>query len=129
MNKRVVTVFVFLGLASAVLSRLPAISATAGGDPVIAAAGDLCGNCGPTAKLVSAWPTPVDIVMPLGDEVYPCGDLGLFQTKYDPKWGVFFTKTDPVVGNHEYQASSSYPGCNTSATGYYDYFGSSAHGP
>jgi hypothetical protein len=100
-------------------------TSTAGGDPVIATAGDICGGCGPTAKIISNHPE-VDKVLTLGDNVYPCGGLSLFNSKYDPKWGAFKSMTSPATGNHEYETNSSYPGCNTNATGYFQYFGSAA---
>jgi PKD repeat protein len=53
--------------------------------------------------------------VPLGDLVYPAGTAAAFKNCYTPSWGRFRSKTRPVLGSHEYDASST-------ATAYFDYF-------
>ena len=48
----------------------------------------------------------------LGD-VYETGTASEFATKYEPMYGAIASKTDPVIGNHEYA---------NRATGYYPYW-------
>ena len=100
-----------------------------GGDPVIAAAGDIA--CDPdltrfgtglgtndachmlqTSDLMLKM--DLSAVIPLGDLQYENGTLDKFQRSYDPTWGRLRAQTRPVVGNHEYRT----PG----AAGYFDYF-------
>ena len=55
----------------------------------------------------------------LGDTQYDNGEAVLFQQNYAPsQCGAIKNRTDPVVGNHEYQTNG--------AAGYYGYFGSAA---
>jgi hypothetical protein len=63
-------------------------------------------------------------VLPLGDLQYDCGDLTSFSTAYDPTWGRFVGKTEPVLGNHEVKPTSDTgdTGCSSSGTGYFTYF-------
>jgi hypothetical protein len=124
---------------------------SSGGDPVIAAAGDIA--CDPAAQnfkggqgsgsscrqkatsdlLVAAKPAAVLL---LGDNQYWCGSLQAFQGSYDASWGRLKSITRPAVGNHEYVTSGSSAsftptGCNSSnagAAGYFKYFGSAAAG-
>ncbi|MFN9173155.1 MAG: metallophosphoesterase family protein [Synechocystis sp.] len=105
---------------------------TAGGFPVIVAAGDIA--CAPddpgfnqgkgtetrcqmqaTADLV-AQALPV-AVLPLGDNQYERGELENFRASYQPTWGKFDAISRPVPGNHEYYDKGH------KAAGYYDYFG------
>ena len=48
----------------------------------------------------------------LGD-VYETGTASEFATKYEPRYGAIASKTDPVIGNHEYP---------NRATGYFPYW-------
>jgi hypothetical protein len=50
---------------------------------------------------------------------YPNGTSTDFNSCYDPTWGRQKARTKPVIGNHEYDSSSS-------AAGYFGYFGSAA---
>jgi acid phosphatase type 7 len=88
-------------------------------DPVIAAAGDICGSptdCAPTAKLLdSIAPTRV---LTLGDHAYPDGSSSDYANYYDPNWGRHKSKTSPSPGNHDYHTSGG--------AGYFGYFGSQA---
>jgi hypothetical protein len=107
-------------------------SALAGGDPVIAAAGDIA--CAPpatrtsskchqadTANLLTAG--SYDAVLPLGDLQYECGELTAYNGVYDLTWGRVKSITYPAVGDNEYTSSlCSTPG----ASGYFSYFGDAA---
>ncbi len=118
------------GPAPATQTPISAVKPTPGSTPpatvspsrdiTFLAAGDMR-NCNTgiqqVASLVMSQPTMP--VMMLGDSTatgdpseYPC---------YDASWGKFKDRTYPVIGNHEYQT--------TGATGYFDYFGTAAHGP
>ena len=69
-----------------------------------------------TALLVERIP---GTVFTAGDAAYEVGSPANFADCYDPTWGAFKDRTLlPATGNHEYKT----PG----ATGYFDYFGSSA---
>jgi len=85
-------------------------------DPVVVAAGDICGSatdCDPTADLVEQInPTRA---LTLGDNAYPDGSPSQFSSYYDPNWGRFKAKTSPAPGNHDYHLSG--------ASGYFGYFG------
>ena len=90
--------------------------------PVVVAAGDIaaCDSEGDeaTAELLK------DIegtVLALGDNVYPDGTAANFQECYEPSWGVFKGRTEPVPGNHEYFTEG--------AAGYFGYFGDAAGNP
>ena len=58
-------------------------------------------------------------VLAIGDTQYSRGALSEYQAEYAKTWGQFKARTRPVPGNHEYLT----PG----ASGYYNYFGKSAH--
>jgi hypothetical protein len=102
--------------------RVAGAEAVAAVDPVIVAAGDICGSptdCAPTATLIDQIaPTRV---LPLGDNAYVDGTLDEYDAYYDPNWGPYKSITNPVPGNHDYHT--------TDAQGYYDYFGTRARGP
>ena len=100
-----------------------------GGDPVIAAAGDIA--CDPTEERFATglgttnacgmlqtsdllMKMDLSAVLPLGDVQYEDGALDKFQSSFDPTWGRLMSLMRPVVGNHEYRV----PG----AAGYFDYF-------
>lgn len=61
--------------------------------------------------------------LPLGDIQYESGGLSAFDAYYDPWFGPLNPISHPVPGNHEYFAP------NTSAQGYFGYFGSAAGAP
>ena len=90
---------------------------------VIVAAGDIadCASDGDeaTARLVGG----IDgaTVLTLGDEAYPHGSAQDFEECYEPSWGRFKERTEPVPGNHEYETEG--------ARGYFDYFGEAAGDP
>lgn len=95
------------------------VAATSSCDPVIAAAGDICGSardCAPTAALLDRInPTRV---LTLGDNAYEDGAPNQYMRYYEPNWGRHKQKTSPTPGNHEYHTSG--------ARGYFDYFGARA---
>jgi Calcineurin-like phosphoesterase len=88
-------------------------------DPVIVAAGDLCGSatdCRPTARVIGR--ISPRRVLALGDNAYPDGRLWQYRAYYRPNWGRFKAKTSPVPGNHDFGTPN--------AQGYRDYFGARA---
>ena len=123
------------------------VVAASGGDPVIAAAGDIA--CDPadskfnggvgvsngcrqlaTSDLLTS--SGITGVLALGDVQYYCASYAAMLGSYDLSWGRVKAKTYPTVGNHEYLThggSSPSTGCdasNTNAAGYYQYFGARA---
>ena len=111
------------GQSGSVNATTAACSTGGGGtDPVITAAGDICGSstdCKPTSDLVlSINPTRA---LTLGDNAYSSGTVSEYSSEYDPNWGRFKAKTSPAPGNHEYDTSG--------ASGYFSYFGSLAPAP
>ncbi|MGH2596511.1 MAG: metallophosphoesterase family protein [Actinomycetota bacterium] len=136
-KKKLVCAVASAALVAAVFLPLPSSASTSSGDPVMAAAGDIaCNKLNPnltkntcfekaTSDLVLAHPE-VDIVQTIGDSQYPCGSYTSFLKAYDPTWGRFLSITRPAIGNHEVETSASDPGCNTSATGYFQYYGAAA---
>jgi acid phosphatase type 7 len=99
---------------------LPRTSST--GDPILVGAGDIatCPGTGDeaTAKLLDGIP---GTVFTTGDNAYPSGTETDYANCYDPSWGQFKARTNPVPGNHEYETGE--------ASGYFDYFGSRAGDP
>jgi hypothetical protein len=89
------------------------------GDPVITAAGDICGSstdCAATANLLDSLnPTAV---LTLGDNAYNDGSLTEYNSYYKPNWGRQDGKIYPAPGNHEFHTAN--------AQGYRDYFGARA---
>ncbi|MFF3286922.1 metallophosphoesterase family protein [Streptomyces sp. NPDC003023] len=86
---------------------------------VVAVAGDICDSskeCLLTDPLVDNM-NP-DAVIGLGDQAYSSGTITEHNSYYDPYWGKYTDKTNPVPGNHEYLTAG--------ASGYYDYFGARA---
>jgi hypothetical protein len=112
-----------------------------GGDPVIAAAGDIAcdpgsskfnGGVGTSKECqqarTAALLTGVAAVLPLGDDQYYCGSLEAFMASYDLSWGSVKSISRPAVGNHEYLVSGG-TGCNSTnagAAGHFAYFGAAA---
>jgi hypothetical protein len=102
------------------------------GDHVIMAAGDMvCGADSTGGKCVqmktAALLGPAEVVLPLGDVQYECGEPSDFTSFYDPSWGVYKDKTRPTVGNHEYITSTDPTNkCYNNppnAGGFFSYFG------
>jgi chitodextrinase len=130
------------------LAPVAAVAAV-GGDPVVAAAGDIAcdplnsnfnGGAGSSSSchqkqvsdlLVNAG---LSAVLDLGDVQYYCGGYQAFLNSYDKSWGRVKSITMPSVGNHEYitDPAADRTGCdasNTGAAGYYKYFGAAAGQP
>ena len=67
-------------------------------------------------------------VAAIGDEAYENGTTADFANCYDPTWGRFKDRTRPAPGNHDYQEyGPPNPGVDTTADGYFGYFGVAAH--
>jgi len=101
-------------------SGASAVTVTAsGGSQVLLAAGDIasCSSSGDaaTATLLDGL---AGTVVTLGDNAYPDGTAADFANCYAPTWGRHKARTRPSPGNHDYHTSG--------ATGYYNYFGTSA---
>lgn len=94
--------------------------AVAGSNIVFMGAGNI-GDCGSqndnrTAALINAEPGAV--VFTLGDNAFPNGTGGDYDSCYSPSWGQFKSRTHPTLGNHEYSMGN--------ADGAFDYFGDAA---
>ena len=63
-------------------------------------------------------------VLALGDNQYETGSYAAYTTYYDPTWGQYLAKTNPVPGNHEYAQDPS-----PTPSGYFRYFGHRVKGP
>lgn len=108
--------------------------ADTGGDPVIAAVGDIsCDPANPNfngglgTNSVCAQRATSDLVwndgqvqnvLTLGDHQYEDATLSKFKTAFDPSWGRVRGLIRPIPGNHEY--------LNSGADGYFSYFGAAA---
>ena len=92
---------------------------SSGGSQVLLAAGDIasCSSSGDeaTATLLDGL---AGTVVTLGDNAYSDGTATEFTNCYGPTWGRHKARTRPSPGNHDYHTSG--------ATGYYNYFGTSA---
>jgi acid phosphatase type 7 len=114
--------------------------ASAAGDPVIAAAGDIA--CDPTSSSFKSGNgtsnncrqkytanllvnTGLTAILALGDNQYYCGGYAAFLQSYDLSWGKVKAITHPAVGNHEYLTSGG-TNCTANAAGYFKYFGAAA---
>lgn len=94
--------------------RVPVVELpSAPGELTVAAAGDICGDCEPTAALLEGI-SGLDLVVTLGDHAYEDGTLAEFRENYDPHWGRFNHMVRPVAGNHDHHIPH--------AQGYRDYF-------
>ena len=118
-------------------------AASAGGDPVIAAAGDIAcdpsnsdfnggqgknGACQQLATYTLLQQIDPAAVLALGDTQYYCGGYQAFLQSYALSWGQLLSKTYPSVGNHEYLTSGG-TGCDSSnqgAAGYFRYYSGAA---
>jgi hypothetical protein len=90
-------------------------TAPATGETLVGA-GDIA-DCGsPGAEATAALLDTIEgTVFTAGDNAYDDGSAADFQNCYEPSWGRHKARTQPAVGNHEYQT----PG----ASDYFDYFG------
>jgi hypothetical protein len=121
---------------------VPPLSGASGGDPVIAAAGDIA--CDPghsrfrrglgsstscrqkfTSDLLVG--AGLAAVLPLGDIQYECATTTQFARSYHLSWGRVKAITRPTPGNHEYGTPST---CSQGkASDYFGYFGTAAGDP
>jgi hypothetical protein len=69
-----------------------------------------------TGKMLET--TVSDAIFTAGDNAYPLGSTDDFNNCYNPAWGRFKSKTNPVPGNHEYSQPGAFP--------YFQYFGDRA---
>jgi hypothetical protein len=97
-----------------------------GGDPIVAAAGDIA--CDPASKRFGGTRIEcrhrqtsdlllrmeLSAVLMLGDAQYAQGTLSNFMLSFHPSWGRLKSLIRPAVGNHEY--------ADPGAAGYFDYF-------
>lgn len=91
-----------------------AVSVVAAGDISDCPSADCEGtDTAATASLVGR--IDPDLVLTLGDNQYPSGELEDFEQEYAATWGRFLAVTRPAPGNHDYQTPD--------AEGYFDYFG------
>jgi hypothetical protein len=68
-----------------------------------------------------------DKVLALGDLQYDCGSIEAFNASYDPTWGQYVAKTEPVLGNHDVKGTGDTgETCLPKGSGYFTYF--SNHG-
>ncbi len=118
------SVALLLGAAPASLRGVPVPGpASASGDPVVLAAGDIatCGGSGDEATAQLLDQNPGATAITLGDNAYPNGAPTDYASCYDPTWGRSYSRTKPSAGNHEYLTAG--------AAGYFGYFGSAAGDP
>ena len=101
------------------LDRAPvAATPVPAGATRVLAAGDIgeCGGAAPeTAELLEQTSGPF---LAMGDIAYPKGAPQDYQDCYDPSFGPFRDRTDPVPGNHDYMTDDAAP--------YFSYFGAKA---
>jgi hypothetical protein len=125
---------VFTAAFNAGVVEAKTISATAGATaisqtaaavvmPALVGAGDVA-DCNSvrddaTANQLDSIP---GVLFAAGDLAYPNGTATNFSTCYDPTWGRHKARTRPVVGNHEYDSSST-------AAPYIAYFGAATADP
>jgi hypothetical protein len=93
-----------------------------GGSAVFVGAGDIA-DCGrtsdeATAQLLDGIPGTVFTV---GDNAYPNATTANFSSCYEPTWGRHKARTNPSIGDNEYNTSGALP--------YFNYFGASAGDP
>lgn len=125
---------VFVAAFNSSVVEAKTISATAGGIaliqtgaavvvPVLVGAGDIA-DCNSirddaTANQLDSLP---GVVFAAGDNAYQNGTATNFTNCYDPTWGRHKARTRPVIGNHEYDSSST-------AAPYMAYFGAAIADP
>jgi hypothetical protein len=84
--------------------------------PVLAGAGDIadCTDSGHEATAELLTDVPEATVQTFGDNAYPRGSPSDFATCYDSSWGQVKGRTNPAIGDHEYDTRR--------AAGYFGYF-------
>ena len=86
------------------------------GRPILAGAGDIA-DCTDTGHLLTAEllaETRDATVQTFGDNAYPHGSSSDFDKCYDRSWGAVKGRTNPAIGDHEYETPN--------AAGYFGYF-------
>ena len=126
-----VTSTLLLGAAALLTSAADVTAAPVPPPPKIVAVGDIAcqsfsqsdgeGACRSDEVAALITSLDPDAFFALGDLQYNDGGLDEFLRVYDLQFGHLLPITYPAPGNHEYET----PG----AQGYFDYFGSRAHGP
>jgi hypothetical protein len=84
--------------------------------PLLAGAGDIA-DCTDEGHLLTAQllaETPNARVQTFGDNAYPHGSPSDFDNCYDRSWGAAKRRTNPAIGDHEYETPE--------AAGYFGYF-------
>jgi len=84
--------------------------------PLLVGAGDIA-DCTDTGHLLTAEllaETPDASVQTFGDNAYPHGSPSDFDNCYDRSWGAAKGRTNPALGDHEYETPN--------AAGYFGYF-------
>jgi calcineurin-like phosphoesterase family protein len=110
-------------------SPMPKPVGAGGGDPVIAAAGDIACNTSIRAQSTCHHEATSDLlvragfdwILALGDNQYEEGTLRGFRTYFHSTWGRVKRRIRPTAGNHEYMSQR--------ARGYFRYFGRAAGPP
>jgi PKD repeat protein len=105
-------------------SRSPILASTGANPPVVLVGAGNIARCDrtnddATAALLDSIP---GTVFALGDNSYPGGTATTYTNCYNPTWGRQKARTYPVLGNHDYDSS-------TTAAGYFGYFGAAAGDP
>jgi len=92
---------------------------------IFVGAGDIA-QCTPTLEPALATGRLLDFIggtiYTVGDNAYYQGSDDDFHRCYEPAWGRFISRTNPVPGNHEYETF-------TDGAPYYRYFGAQARTP
>jgi hypothetical protein len=94
---------------------------SAGGDPVLIGAGDICitsgiANAQATAAILGANPSAA--IFTAGDNSNESGTSAQYSDCFAKTWGVYKDRTRPVPGNHDYVTSGAAP--------YYAFYGTAA---
>jgi acid phosphatase type 7 len=131
MGRRVITVLIAASCVWAVAVPARADNIAAAGD-ISNPPGGFRGDVATAALLAPASGNGIGLVLPLGDNQYPCGERSAFQQAYHASWGQYLNITRPAPGNHEYIVGAV---ClnqsgpvrtmtiqEAAAAGYYDYF-------
>lgn len=102
----------------------PTAGATPQAEPVtVVAVGDIasCAYDTDAATAALAAELDPDLVLTVGDNVYPAGSDETYAGCYDPAWGELRDITRPAIGNHDVQADGG--------AAYFAYFGDAAGTP
>ena len=114
------------GAAAAQPAVAAPVAAALAGDPTLAAAGDIIGDCTTSScgyQQTAAVVTSLDptTVLGLGDISNRSGSASDYTGPFNSSWGAFKAKIRPVPGNHDYGSSG--------AANFFNYFGAAANPP